>query len=381
MRIAYVTLEVYVFKCLNATVGNPFIPQPLIGRRFELDHVTQLLYDDRDFVITGVCGIGRRTLIRAAAKQVGARILEIDCLRCRSGSLFLRSLADVLTSVFSDLDEITLIQKWSLDQPLTLDQSSLSHPRLIWPTASNKEWVLFQELLALPQQLAEWLNCQVVIVFHNLHHIRSWDRQGKWEAYLREEIQRQSRVSYVLIATIAEPWVYASNLPVVPLPPLSNAEVETWIASSLAAADLQLDPPGLDLFLSYIQGHLKDAVSLGQRIWLDYHAFGAADALGMIGAHHVQRSMLALVQDMSSTFEALLLLLPPSQARILESLAVDPTASPQAQAYIKKHQLSRGGGLQGALNSLEQKGLIYGPQLGYQLALPLLNFWLKQRLN
>jgi len=37
--------------------------------------------------------------------------------------------------------------------------------------------------------------------------------------------------------------------------------------------------------------------------------------------------------------------------------------------------------LQGALNSLEQKGLIYGPQFSYRIALPLLNFWLKQRLR
>jgi hypothetical protein len=67
--------------------------------------------------------------------------------------------------------------------------------------------------------------------------------------------------------------------------------------------------------------------------------------------------MLSLVHDMSVTFEALLLLLPPSQARVLESLALDPTDSPQSNAYIKKHQLSRGGGLQGALTSLEQKGV------------------------
>jgi hypothetical protein len=332
-------------------------------------------------VLTGACGIGRRTLIRTAAKQAGARIIEIDCLRCRSGSLFLRSLANAITTLFADPDELALIQRWSLDQPLTLDQSLSSQPRLIWPATSGKEWTLLPELLALPQQMAEWLNCQIVIVFHHLPHIRSWDRQGKWEAYLREEIQRQSRVNYVLIATIAEPWIHASHLPVIPVPPISNADVEDWITTSLAEAHLALDAPALDLFVSYVQGHLKDAYSLAQRIWFDYHTYGATEPAGIIGAHHVQRSMVELIRDLSSTFEALLLLLPSSQARLLESLALDPTTSPQAQAYIKKHQLSRGGGLQGALNSLEQKGLIYGPLLSYRIALPLLNVWLKQRLN
>ncbi|MEB3310972.1 MAG: hypothetical protein VKJ02_12125 [Snowella sp.] len=73
--------------------------------------------------------------------------------------------------------------------------------------------------------------------------------------------------------------------------------------------------------------------------------------------------------------------MPPIQARVLESLASDPTDSPHAKDYIRKHQLSKGGGLQGALLGLEQKGLIYGPKLGYRVAWPLLAFWLKQRLS
>jgi hypothetical protein len=67
--------------------------------------------------------------------------------------------------------------------------------------------------------------------------------------------------------------------------------------------------------------------------------------------------------------------------RVLESLALDPTDSPHAREYIQKHHLSRGGGLQGALASLEQKGLVYGASHHYKIALPLLAFWLKYRLG
>jgi hypothetical protein len=91
--------------------------------------------------------------------------------------------------------------------------------------------------------------------------------------------------------------------------------------------------------------------------------------------------MLALIEDRSLTFESLLLLLPPIQARVLESLAIDPTDSPHAKDYVRIHQLSKGGGLQGALSGLEQKGLIHGPKLGYRVAMPLFAFWLKQRLS
>ncbi|PSN18319.1 hypothetical protein C7271_13125 [filamentous cyanobacterium CCP5] len=363
-------------------MSNSFVPEPLICRETELERVGNLLRQDSDFVVTGVSGSGRRTLIRTAARQQASRCLEIDFLRCRSAGQFLRFLADELTNAFSAPEELASLQQWSVNQPLILDLSLAPQPRLVWPTGS-KEWPLFEGLLALPQQLAEALNCQVVIMFHNFPHLRSWDRQGKWETYLRQEIERQSRVSYALVATVAEPWMIASQLPVIHLDPIPDVELQPWIISSMATAGLKFDPESgsLELFLSCVQGHLRDAITLARRIWLDYQAIGPQHPDGLVLAHQVYGSTLSLVQDMSVTFEALLLLLPPTQARVLESLAVDPTDSPQASAYIKKHQLSRGGGLQGALNGLEQKGLIHGPQSGYRIALPLFNFWLKQRLR
>jgi hypothetical protein len=367
-------------------VNSPFVYPSLVSREAELGQICQLLERDRDFAVVGVPGIGRRTLIRTAAQQVGARMLEIDCLRCRTGGQLLRLLADGLIDSFASPAELGLIQQWSLEQPLTLDRSLASPARLLWPEPVSEpavdEWRLFQTLLGLPQYLAEQLNSQVFIAFYNLPHIRAWDRQGKWENYLRQEIQRHSRVSYALVATMAEPWVYASDLPVVHLYPLADAELEPWAILAMAAKGLKFDPvsQALQLFLRYVRGHFGSGIALAQRVWLDYQAFDAPSRLGFIQAYHVQRSMLALVQDMAPVFEALLLLLPPSQARVLEILALDPTDSPQSQTYIKKHQLSRGGGLQGALTSLEQKGLLYGPAQGYQTALPLLDFWLKQRL-
>jgi hypothetical protein len=362
---------------------NPFIAQSLICREAEFSIMYDLLECDRDFVVTGVPGIGRRTLVRAVAKRLGARCLEIDFLRCRNASHFLRLFADGLTSSFAEPHEIDKIQQWSLNHPLTLNQTLPEQVRLDWAVSPVKEWLLFQALLGLPQLLAEWLDCQVVIIFHNFPHIRAWDRQGKWETHLRQEIDQQSRVSYVLVATVAEPWMYASHLPVISLSPLTDDELRPWIIDSMAAVGLGFahDDQAVELFLSYVQGHIKDAKTLANRILLDYGLTSYPTSNRLIQAHHVHNSMMSLIQDISVTFEALLLLLPTSQARLLETLALDPTDSPQANAYIKKHQLSRGGGLQGALNSLEQKGLIYGPQFGYRLALPLLHFWLRQSLR
>jgi hypothetical protein len=354
-------------------ISNPFTPQFLVGRAVELQHVKQILAQDRDLLVAGVPGSGRHTVIRAAAQQVGARVLEIDCLRATNSQRLLELLAEGLLHVFSA--ELGLIQRWSIDQPLVLEQAG-ARSRLVWHTPAGSEWDLLQALLNLPQKMAEWLNCRVVLVFQNFPHIQTWDRGGKWENYLRQEIQRQNRVSYALIVTVPEPWVEDSSLQVITLGPLENQELQPWLSNSMATEGLKFNPDSQALFLNYVQGHLGDAIALARRIWLDCRASGCAEIL----AHQVHRSALILVEDLSLTFESLILLLPPSQVRVLESLALDPTDSPHSQEYIRKHQLSRGGGLQGALASLEQKGLVYGPKYSYRITLPLLAFWLQHRL-
>lgn len=381
-------------------MNHRFLPQRLIGRQAELQQMSRILSEDGDVLLVGAPGIGRRTLIHAAAAQIGARVLEIDCLRTTSTSRFLMLLADGIVETFSHSAERTLIEQWSTSHSFVLERSETQRPRLTWYSSNNQEWALLQDLLALPQSLAERLDCRVVIVFLNFPHIRSWDRTGKWEGYLRQEIQRQSRVSYAVVSTVPdEAWVQENHLPVIALGLLDDESMKSWLIPAMATEGLQFDAESLalDRFLSIVQGHVGAAITLARRIWLDQQtiAYSRFDSepnlikesvksdrlLTQIEAHHVYRSTLALVEDLSMTFESLILLLPPSQVRVLESLALDPTDKPQAREYIQKHQLTRGGGLQGALLSLEQKGLLYGPQQNYQIALPFLGFWLRQRLQ
>ncbi len=122
--------------------------------------------------------------------------------------------------------------------------------------------------------MAEWLNCRVVIAFLNFPHIRSWDRSNKWQSYLLKEIQEQTRVSYTLIATVAESWMQHSNLQAVLLGPMKQDDLQPWIVDRLAVDGLQFDSESgaLKLFLDYIHGHVGDAIALARRIWLDHLA-------------------------------------------------------------------------------------------------------------
>jgi hypothetical protein len=361
-------------------IATLFTPQNLVGRQAELYQIGRILNSDGDLLLAGVPGSGRRSLLRFAAESVGSRLVEIDCLRATDSRRFLQLLAENILLTFHSPTEQGLIQRWSVDQPLVVEQAPTGGQRLVWHSAAKDDWLLFQSLLSLPQVLAEALECRVVLVFQNFPHIRSWDRSEKWQTYLRQEIEYQSRVSYALIATVAERWIQHSNMQVVVLGPLKNEDLSPWVVRTLAAAGLEFElEQALPLFLDSVQGHMGDAIALARRIWLDHRAtVSPADA--QIQADHVHRSALALVEDLSFTFESLILLLPSSQVRVLESLALDPTSSPHSREYIQKHQLSRGGGLQGALASLEHKGLVYGSDYGYRITLPLLGFWLKHCL-
>jgi len=368
-------------------IANPFVPQHLVGRESELQQVLQILSEDGDLVIAGVPGSGRRSLIRWAAQKVGTRVVEIDCLRATDGVRFLHLLAESLMSVFTTLEELTLINRWMRSHPLSLEELPNGQARFVWHLTPGGEWAIIQTLLSLPQAIAQQLGCRVLMVFLHFPHIRSWDRDSKWEAFLRQEITSQTHVSYALIATVAEPWMQAnSSLQVVYLAPLPDQDLCGWIETAMMSEQLKFAPDGqaLALFLSYVQGHLGDAIALARRIWLDCRISSPLPVSSnevLIQPHHVHRSTLALVEDLSITFESLILLLPPSQVQVLESLALDPTDSPHSREYIRKHKLSRGGSLQGALASLEHKGLVYGPKYGYRIALPLLTFWLKQRIG
>ena len=135
-----------------------------------------------------------------------------------------------------------------------------------------------------------------------------------WEIHLLQEIQCQSRVSYALVATVAEPWMSERSLPPIFLAPLSDHELKPWITNSMATAglDFDLEDQSLALFLDYAQGHIKNAIALAQRVWSECYAVHHDDKLGVIQSYHVHGAMLSLVQDLSVTFEALLLLLPPT---------------------------------------------------------------------
>ncbi|WP_439566259.1 ATP-binding protein [Gloeocapsopsis crepidinum] len=350
----------------------------MVGRSAQFQHIVEILARSEDLLITGVPGCGRRTLVRTAASEVGAIALEVDCIRATAGRQLIQLLAEAISQSFDS----TLLQTWvnTIAKDLFtihVDENS-THLRLASAITPKQLWQAFERLIQLPQLLAEVVNKRVVLILQSFPHLRSWDRNSEWENTLRREIKSQTRVSYVLIATIAE-IAHTEDYPleVVELTPLADEVLAVWARGILHTQGLTFDArsQAIDIFINAVQGHIGDAMTLIRRLV----TLQCAD--GLISDRQVRQAIQGLLQDLSNTFESLLMLLPASQLQLLECLALDPTSKPQSREYIQKHGLSRGGSLQGALIGLQQKGLIYSAEQNYRLALPFFALWLRQRLS
>ncbi|WNN87569.1 ATP-binding protein [Gloeocapsopsis dulcis] len=349
----------------------------IVGRSAQFQRIVEVLARDGDLLIAGVPGCGRRTLVRTAALEVGAIALEVDCIRAIEGRQFVQLLAEAISQNFDS----TLIQTWvntiAKDLFVVHVEENSNKLRLADSLTPKQLWQAFERLIQLPQLLAEVVNKQVLLILQSFPHLRLWDRNGEWENTLRREIQSQTRVSYVLIATIAE-ITHTEDYPleVVELTPLADEVLAVWAREILHTQGLTFDSrsPALEIFLHAVQGHIGDAMTLIRRLVIH-----RTDEL--IRDEQVYQAIQGLLQDLSITFESLLMLLPASQVQLLECLALDPTSKPQSREYIQKHGLSRGGSLQGALTALQHKGLIYGSEQNYRLALPFFALWLRQRLS
>ncbi len=335
-------------------------PLEVIGRSAQFQRVVEILAADGDLLIAGVPGCGRRTLVRRAALEVGAIVLEVDCIRATDGERFVQLLGETVSQF-----EQELIQEWIVKSGeffVFNPEASGGRLKLLRSLSQKQLWQAFEMLLHLPQHLAESMGKRVVLILQGFPHIRSWDRNGLWETTLRREIKQQTQVSYVLIATIAETSSHADEttypLEIVYLAPLADEVLAVWAREVLHAEGLTFDArsPALELFLAAVQGHFGDAMALIRRL----KTLRQPD--GLISVQQVEQGSQELLKDLSVVFESLLMLLPASQVQLLECLALDPTDKPQSREYIHKHGLSRGGSLQGALTGLQQKGLIYGSE-------------------
>ncbi len=400
-------------------VANPTLPRPkqessnesfpdsldVENRIEEFLSTVRNFKEDNDLLITGVPGSGRYRLINRATKDIKAKLIEVDCIKATSGidlvNLLIRGIykgfgkdyEDIITQKLHDLPVDS-----ELFTPCSV--GNISAIQLL-PAIKDVEetllWKIFDFVVQLPGLILENSDERVVVILKQISHIRSWDRgknvKHKWERHLRDKLNQDPQVSYVILETIAEleeielddkdedgKVFYKdklfSNAPikVIELKPISDNVLAYSIDKALDKNNLTLSKNALEKVLDSVQGHLGSAEALFKRLRLMYQP-GTK-----INEYQVQDALNSVLKDLSTVFESLLLMLPASQLQLIECLAIEPTPKPHSKEYRDKYGLARGGTLQGAVKGLQQKGLIYDAEENFQLTLPFFATWIRNNL-
>ena len=88
-------------------------PLETFGRQSQFQQITEALARDRDLLIAGVPGSGRRTLVRRAATEVGAKIIEVDCIRATDGQRLTQLLCEGISQAVKSPQAIECLQQWT----------------------------------------------------------------------------------------------------------------------------------------------------------------------------------------------------------------------------------------------------------------------------
>jgi hypothetical protein len=370
------------------------------GHIHEFYSVINCFQEDEDLLITGVPGSGRYTLVTQAIKKIGARLIEIDCIKATSELNLINLLIKNIYKAFGKRYEDTINQKLSkiLENKEIIKKYSsindISIVQILPETNSNLLWETFKLIVNLPEQIIENPKDRVVIFLNQISHIRSWDRRKKslngWEEYLRNQINQNEQVSYLILETVSELEELESDITdgmnyykafpncpvkVIQLKPLHNYSIMNWISNTLNKSDLNITKDGIDEIVGLVKGHIGSVESLIKRLKL------ICKPKTIINKPQVENAINDVLDDLSVVFESLLLMLPASQLQLIECLAIEPTGKPHSKKYRDKYNLDKGGTLQGAIKGLQQKGLIYGAEDNFQLTLPLFATWIKNNLK
>ncbi len=337
-------------------------------------HLAQFFQKDGNLWLLGVPGSGRKHVIEGAAKDIQGIVLHLDCLRATDQYRFLTLLTQSFLKGFGDHEaSLAWVGQYLGHHHVQIDPRTKQLSVLFSADRFADEDL--QQVLDLPQRIAECKQQRVVVFLSNFLHLNSWDRDEQWQQLLRQRLDHLPDANYVLGYGLGNHphSPPATTDEVITLKPLLADQIETWFLGRFQFTDR-----GLREIIEVVQGHVSTAIALAHRL-PKVQALTEAD---------IRDALAGLLEDLSFTFEMLLMQLPAIQCRVLETLAIYPTIHPQSHEYTQKHALPRGGSLQGALLALVKKDLLYGSdQLGedhkplaYQFCQPLLGLWIRRYL-
>lgn len=240
-----------------------------------------------------------------------------------------------------------------------------------------------EDALRAAQRLADSRKRPVAVVFDEFQQLVEWDKDARAEAVIRTVIQTQSGVSYFfagsqrhlldeMFADRTRP-LYKMAAPI-PLGRLDNDEILPWLHARFGDTQMKLRDDAAERIMEIAAGHPWAVQYLSHFVWEANRSSGDRS----ISVEEVGLGLDEALRVGSMTYESEMSSLTATQRRVLAAIAVEPTATPMAAAYLQRHALPAKSSVSQALGSAMKRGLVELTGDLHVLSDPLLAEWIRR---
>jgi uncharacterized protein len=240
-----------------------------------------------------------------------------------------------------------------------------------------------EDALAAVRRLAEVKGRPVVLVFDEFQQIAEWDKDHHAEAVARTSIQHFERVACVfagserhllqqMFSDRARPlFKLAAPFPV---GRLSREELAPWLEERFRDTGPGLDPDATQALLTIGAGHPGATQYLSHFVWELASARGASRVTTQV----VNDALVQAVEAGDTIYGTTYARLTTAQRQVLAAIAGEPTSSPTAAPYLRRHRLPSKSTVNQAVGSLTEKGDLERQDGTYLVSDPLFGVWVRR---
>lgn len=377
---------------------NPFALGGVVtGKRFagrvrEIERLQQIALGGQHVYLFAPRRYGKTSLLREALADAerAKRLVVVwcDCLPTTDERGFALRLAEQVTlaarrgrisewiktaaSLFKRLRPVVTVGPDGQTQ-VTLDmaQSGAANPGNV------------EDAIAAVGRLRALRRLPVALVLDEFQQIAEWDENHQTEAVLRTAVQHFEGVSCIfagserhliqqMFSDRARPLFKLAGP--FPLTRLHREEIEPWLADRFGETRLTFDRTGMDRIIAVTAGHPWATQYLAHFVW--EVAVGAKAEQVTEGV--INESVRQAVEAGDTVYARDYASLTPSQRQALTAIAAEPTDTPLAAAYLRRHALPSKSTVSQSLGSLLEKGYVEQEGPVYITSDPLFAEWMRR---
>jgi hypothetical protein len=368
---------------------NPFyirvlpVAAPFCNRKKELSELTQHSLNKMNVVLFSPRRYGKTSLIKRVLHSVeskGMIPIYIDLMGVTSAEdIAARITAKVYQATHSKEIWFKKALKWLTSwRPVMRPDSEHGLTFTVEPASYQDGYTLLEETLKSIDKLSKDTRQGLCLALDEFQEICELNNSLKIESIMRTQIQEQNKAAYLFIGSRRRLLVdmfnekrrpfYNSALSY-PLKPLPKDELIEFVIHLFKSQKKECSVTVAGEIAEIAAGYAYYVQKLG------YCIFEISG--GRVTVADVREGLKILIEEEKVVFDMMISNLAPQQISLLETVAKEPTKTPFAVVYGKKHRLGSIGGIQGSIKRLIELDYVEKDNGVYKVVDPIFERWLK----